>query len=60
VQDAKRGTSGRWLVGGFGGAVLGFVASVAVVGTVAIVKTARNSSHVRVVYEDGGTPPPSQ
>lgn len=60
VQDAKRGTSGRWLLDGFGGAVLGFVASVAVVGTVAIVKTARNSSHVRVVYEDGGTPPPSQ
>jgi hypothetical protein len=60
VQDARRGTSGRWLLGGFGGAVLGFVAAVAAVGTVAIAKTARNASHVRVVYEDAGAPPPSQ
>jgi len=60
VQDAKRGTNGRWLLGGFAGAVFGFVAAVAAVGTVAIVKTARDASHVRLLYEDPGAPPPSQ
>jgi outer membrane usher protein FimD/PapC len=59
AQDANRGTTGRWLLGGFAGAVLGFLAAVAAVGTVAIVKTARNASQVRVIYEDGGAPPPS-
>src|SRR5277367_2277997 len=51
VQDARHGDNGRWIVDGFAGAVAGFLAAVAVVGAVAIVKTARNSSHVRVVYE---------
>jgi hypothetical protein len=59
VQDAKHGANGRWLLGGFAGAVLGFVAAVAAVGAVAIVKTARNASQVRVIYEDGGVPPTS-
>jgi hypothetical protein len=59
MQDGKRGTSGRWLLGGFAGAVLGFVAAVAAVGTVAIVKTARNASQVRIIYEDEGAPPRS-
>jgi len=58
AQDAKRGTNGRWLVGGFAGAVIGFMAAVAVVGGVLVVKTVRNSSHVRVVYEDASPPPP--
>jgi hypothetical protein len=60
VQDAKNGTNGRWVLGGFAGAVFGFLAAVAAVGTVAIVKTARNASYLRVVYEDGGAPPRSQ
>jgi hypothetical protein len=58
VQDAKHGNNGRWVVDGFAGAVLGFVAAVAVVGGVLVVKTVSSSSHVRVVYEDSGAPPP--
>jgi hypothetical protein len=60
AKDAKQGNNGRWIVDGFGGAVLGFVAALAVVGGVLVVKTVSNSTHVRVVYEDAGNPPPPQ
>ncbi len=57
AKDAKQGNNGRWIVDGFGGAVLGFVAALAVVGAVLVAKTVSNSTHVRVVYEDPGNPP---
>ena len=52
VRDAEHGNNGRWIVGGFAGAVLGFVASCAAVGVVGIVDVSRGIHRREIVYED--------
>jgi len=54
VRDAEHGNNGRWIVGGFAGAVLGFVASCAALGVVAVVDTTRGLHRREIVYEDQG------
>jgi hypothetical protein len=54
VRDAERGNNGRWIVGGFAGAVLGLVASCAALGVVAVVDTTRGIHRREIVYEDTG------
>jgi hypothetical protein len=54
VRDAEHGNNGRWIVGGFAGAVLGFVASCAAVGVVGIVDVSRGIHRREIVYEDQG------
>lgn len=54
VRDAEHGNNGRWIVGGFAGAVLGFVASCAALGVVAVVDTTRGIHRREIVYEDTG------
>jgi hypothetical protein len=51
VGDAQHGNNGRWIVGGFAGAVLGLVASCGVVG---IVDVTRGVHRREIVYEDQG------
>lgn len=52
IQDAKQGSNGRWIAGGFVGALLGFFASLAVLATVSAVHTAQLPRNGKVVYED--------
>jgi hypothetical protein len=54
VRDAEHGNNGRWIVGGFAGAVIGFGVSCAVLGTVALVDTTRGIHRREIVYEDTG------
>jgi hypothetical protein len=54
VRDAEHGNNGRWIVGGFAGAVLGFVVSCAALGVVAVVDVTRGAYRREVVYEDQG------
>jgi hypothetical protein len=52
VQDVEHGNNGRWLLGGLGGAGLGFLASCGVLAVVAAVRVAELPRHRQVVYED--------
>lgn len=54
VRDAEHGNNGRWIVGGFAGAVLGFVVSCAALGVVGVVDITRGVHRREVVYEDKG------
>jgi hypothetical protein len=54
VRDAEHGNNGRWIVGGFAGAVLGFGVSCAALGAVALVDTTRGLHRREIVYEDTG------
>jgi len=54
VRDAENGNNGRWIVGGFAGAVLGFVASCVAVGVVAVMDITRGIHRREIVYEDQG------
>ena len=54
VRDAEHGNNGRWIVGGFAGAVLGFVVSCAALGVVGVVDITRGLHRREIVYEDKG------
>jgi hypothetical protein len=54
VRDAEHGNNGRWIVGGFAGAVLGFGVSCAALGVVAVVDITRGLHRREIVYEDQG------
>ena len=54
ARDAEHGNNGRWIVGGFAGAVIGFAASCAALGVVAVVDTTRGIHRREIVYEDTG------
>lgn len=51
VGDIEHGNNGRWLLGGLGGAGLGFFFSCAALAAVATVEVARLPNHRHVVYE---------
>jgi hypothetical protein len=52
VQDAEHGNNGRWILGGLGGAGLGFLVSCGALAAVVTVQVARLPHHRDVVYED--------
>jgi hypothetical protein len=54
VRDAEHGNNGRWIVGGFAEAVLGFGVSCAALGVVAVVDITRGIHRREIVYEDMG------
>lgn len=54
VRDVEHGNNGRWIVGGFAGAVIGFGVSCAALGAVALVDTTRGLHRREIVYEDQG------
>jgi hypothetical protein len=54
VRDAEHGNNGRWILGGFAGAVLGFGVSCAALGAVALVDVTRGIHRREIVYEDQG------
>jgi hypothetical protein len=56
VKDAEHGNNGRWIVGGFAGAVLGFVVSCAALGVVTVVDVTRGVHRREIVYQDQGHP----
>jgi len=51
VSDVAHGNNGRWLLGGLGGAGLGFLASCAALAAVGVVDTARMVHRRDLVYE---------
>jgi hypothetical protein len=51
VSDAEHGNNGRWLLGGLGGAGLGFLASCAALAAVGVVDTAKMVHRRDLVYE---------
>lgn len=54
VGDIEHGNNGRWILGGLGGAGLGFLVSCGALAAVAAVQVARLPNHRQVVYEDAG------
>ncbi len=54
VEDVQHGNNGRWLLGGLGGAGIGFLVSCGALAAVAVVQVARLPNHRQVVYEDAG------
>ena len=58
VGDIRHGDNGRWLLGGLGGAGLGFLVSCAALAAVATVEVARIPGRRQVVYEDKSIQPP--
>jgi hypothetical protein len=55
ASDIKHGNNGRWLLDGFGGAVLGFFGSCVALAAVGTVELVRDVHHHKIVYEDTGS-----
>jgi hypothetical protein len=58
VGDIRHGNNGRWLLGGLGGAALGFLVSCAALAAVATVEVAQIPGRRQLVYEDKRIQPP--
>ncbi len=58
IGDAEHGNNGRWIVGGFAGAVIGWLASIVAVGAAGTVDVARALHRREIVYEDQSHQPP--
>jgi hypothetical protein len=58
VQDAQHGGNYHWFEGAAGGAVLGFAVSVAALGAVLAVSTARGPHHRKIIYENNSNAAP--
>jgi len=54
VQDAEHGNNGRWILGGFAGAVGGFFVACVALAAVATVQVAQRPTRRQVVYEEDG------
>jgi hypothetical protein len=58
IQDAKQGNNGRWIAGGFVGALIGFFAICAVLLAEGTTNLAQGPRHTKVIYEAKKAPPP--
>jgi hypothetical protein len=58
VQDAEHGNNGRWILGGFAGAVGGFFVACVALAAVATVQVAQRPTHRQVVYENASAQAP--
>jgi len=57
ITEPKATFSGKWLLDGFAGAVLGFIGSCVVVAIVSTGALVRNTHQNRIIYESPGPPP---
>jgi hypothetical protein len=55
IADGTHGTNYRWLAGGLGGAMAGFLGSCVVLAAVTGVEGAKGGRHTKVVYEGSST-----
>jgi hypothetical protein len=58
VGDIEHGNNGRWILGGLGGAGLGFLVSCAALAAVGTVEAAQVPRHRQIVYESIGVHQP--